>query len=405
MHSIRLMTLLVLVLALAAACAGGAPPSPSIAATPSATPSTAPSARPPSTPMPTPAPGLAQLEPADGTYFGVNLDWGHETAATASEHLGRTPAVWVQFARFPLDDGGRANLDAFIDQVAAVGGIGLITLEPHDGLAAVTDAAAGELADLLAGYWTAKGVPTFVRFAHEMNGSWYAWSQQPAEYIAAFRRVAAAVHERASGSAMIWAPNQGGGYPFLGGAYTAAPDSAAIADLDTDGDGRLTAADDPYAPYYPGDAAVDWVGMSLYHWGLEYPWGENEMPRPGAFAAMLQGEDIGAHADALAVPDFYATYADGHDRPMAIVETGILYDPADVDGPSEAELKTAWFEQVFGPSTRAMFPRIKMLNWFEWRKDEPEVGRTIDWRLGSDPALARSLLDGVPADWLVFADD
>ncbi|MEA2577862.1 MAG: hypothetical protein QOD78_1450, partial [Chloroflexota bacterium] len=25
----------------------------------------------------------------------------------------------------------------------------------------------------------------------------------------------------------------------------------------------------------------------------------------------------------------------------------------------------------------------------------------IDWRLGSDPALARSLLDGVPG-WLIF---
>ncbi len=28
---------------------------------------------------------------------------------------------------------------------------------------------------------------------------------------------------------------------------------------------------DPYAPYYPGDAATDWVGMSLFHWGSGYP--------------------------------------------------------------------------------------------------------------------------------------
>ncbi len=101
----------------------------------------------------------------------------------------------------------------FIEQVAGVGGLALITLEPHDGLAAVTDAAAVELADLLAGYWTDYGVRSFVRFAHEMNGSWYPWAQQPAEYVAAFRRVAKAVHDRSPGSAMIWAPNEGSGYP------------------------------------------------------------------------------------------------------------------------------------------------------------------------------------------------
>jgi hypothetical protein len=46
-----------------------------------------------------------------------------------------------------------------------------------------------------------------------------------------------------------------------------------------------------------------------------------------------------------------------------------------------------------------------MINWFEWRKTETEVGRIIDWRLAADPALAKSLLASVPAGWLVFAGD
>ena len=25
---------------------------------------------------------------------------------------------------------------------------------------------------------------------------------------------------------------------------------------------------DPYGPYYPGDEWVDWVGMSIYHFGI-----------------------------------------------------------------------------------------------------------------------------------------
>jgi hypothetical protein len=347
------------------------------------------------------APALARLQPTGGAYFGLNLDWASETAAAATERLGRTPAVWVQFSRFPLDASARANLDALIDQVATVGGIALVTLEPEDGLAAVTTAVADDLGDLLARYWDTRRVPTFVRFAHEMNGSWYPWAQQPGEYVAAFRRVAAAVHERAPHSAMVWAPNQGGGYPFSGGPFVAPPGSAAIAALDTNGDGTLTNADDPYAPYYPGDDAADWVGMSLYHWGRAYPWGEAELPHPGTFAAMLRGEDTGAHNQAARVPDFYGTYAVGHDKPLAIVETGILYDPGATEGPTEAELKSAWFGEVFGPSTHAAFPRIGMLSWFEWSKHEPEVGRVIDWRLGSDPALARRLLDTAP-DWLVF---
>jgi hypothetical protein len=350
---------------------------------------------------PPPAPGRARLEPADGTaYLGLNLDWGQATAAEAATALGRTPAVWVQFARFPLDEGAVTNLDAFVQQVASVRGMGLITLEPHDGLDAVTAEAAVDLATLLAGYWSDHGVATFVRFAHEMNGSWYPWSQQPDAYIDAYRRVAAAVHAGAPASAMVWAPNQGSGYPFRGGAFGAAPGSADALALDTDGDGALTPADDPYAPYYPGDDAVDWVGMSLYHWGLEYPWGENELPRPGTFDAMLRGVDTGAHGEAATVPDFHAAYAEARDKPLAIVETAALYDPDATSGPTEADLKRAWFEQVFSASTRRDFPRIGMLSWFEWRKEEPEVGRVIDWRLGADPALARELFDAVPAGWL-----
>jgi hypothetical protein len=234
-----------------------------------------------------------------------------------------------------------------------------------------------------------------------MNGSWYPWSQQPAAYVAAFRTVADALAS-APASAMVWAPNEGAGYPFAGGPHEAALGSPERAALDTNGDGDLTAADDPYAPYWPGDDVVDWVGMSLYFWGLEHPWGENEIAPDGRFAAQLTGQPTGAHAGEATIPDFYATYADGHDKPMAIIETAALYDPAG-GGPDEAAVKSAWFDQVFSQETRDRFTRIGMVNWFEWRKDEPEVGAAIDWRLGSDDALGRSLLSGVPDGWLLYA--
>ena len=388
--------------ALMAACTatgGGSAPQP-----PPFAPSTA-SSMPTFGSAPTALPGLARLQPASGAYFGLNLDWGHETPNQASASLGRTPAVWVVFVTFPLSDGDRANLASSIDQIAAVQGMALITLEPHGGLAAVTDQATADLGDLLARTWAEHGVRTFVRFAHEMNGSWYPWSQQPSAYVAAYQRVASAVHQRSPSSAMIWAPNEGRGYPFSAGRYLAAPGSSDAAQLDTDGDGTLDPGDDPYAPYYPGDDAVDWIGVSLYHWGLAYPWGENEMPPRGAFEALMRGTDPGTTAGGAGSPDLYAVYADGHDKPMAIVETAILYDPAAPQGPSERELKSAWFRQVFSTTTQREFPRIAMVNWFEWRKMESEVGKVIDWRLAADPELARSLLDGAPAGWLRFAGD
>lgn len=327
----------------------------------------------------------------------MNLDWGSDTIAGVSERLGATPAAWVQFVQFPLDAGGRGNLAGFYEQVGAVEGIAVVTLEPHAGLSAVTEAAATELAAVLDDAWVRHGVSTLVRFAHEMNGSWYPWGQRPEEYVAAFRTVAEAVHDGAPDSAMAWAPNEGSGYPFTGGVHGAAPGSAAAAALDTDGDGALSTTDDPYAPYWPGADAVDWVGMSLYFWGLEYPWGGNEVPPRGRFAAMLRG-------DGGSLPDFYATYAEGHAKPLAIFETAALYDPA-IGGPTDETIKRSWFEQVLSADTRASFPRLAMINWFEWRKDEPEVGTQIDWRLTADQALARDLLDGVPENWLLSPGD
>ena len=71
--------------------------------------------------------------PATGTWFGIGIDWGADTVAGVRSRLGadRTPAVWVQFAQFPLTPDDRTHLEGFIEQVRTVGGIGLITLEPN----------------------------------------------------------------------------------------------------------------------------------------------------------------------------------------------------------------------------------------------------------------------------------
>lgn len=344
----------------------------------------------------------ARLQPVDGVWFGVNLDWSKDSPASYAQRLGRHPAVLTSFAPVPLQDPYTGWIDAAVESLAQQGGMLLLTLEPHTGLDAIDAVQAESLARRLAGY-NARGVLVLLRFAHEMNGSWYAWSQQPEAYVAAYRRVAEAVHRLAPGTAMLWAPNYGGGYPFRGGKYEAEPDSAAAELLDTDGDGEVTQDDDPYAPYYPGDDAVDWVGMSLYHWGNHYPWGSNELPEAGKFEAMLRGSYRGLVGDERGVPDFYGEFGERRGKPVGIFETAALYAPGR-GGAAEFELKSQWWRQVYAPDIAERYPRLKMINWFEWDKYETEIDGRVDWGVTTDPRTRDAYLADLPK-WLRFAED
>jgi hypothetical protein len=87
---------------------------------------------------------------------------------------------------------------------------------------------------------------------------------RPTAYKEKFRTLAKYIHTLTNLTAMVWGPNIGGGvvndnsqssefarnYPTTG-----TPD---FIEIDTNKDGRITNADDPYTPYYPGDEYVDW---------------------------------------------------------------------------------------------------------------------------------------------------
>ena len=340
------------------------------------------------------------LGPARGVWFGVNLDWANSTLESYATRLGHHPAVTVTFVNMPLTPRDVTNLDAAEEQVRQNGGVLLITLEPQQGFAAVTDASVTQLVAHVKSY-NAQGVPVIVRYAQEMNGSWYPWGQDPQGYVASFRSLAKVIHSETTCTAMAWAPNYGGGYPFSGGAYQAKPGTAAAAKLDTNNDGVVDQQDDPYAPYYPGDDAVDWVGLSVYHWGNKYPWGANVVPERGKFSALITGTYKGSIGDERAVPNFYATYAVGHNKPMGVFETAALSMPSK-GGASALSIKRAWWTQVFAPSTRSKFPLIKMINWFEWNKYEVEVKGQVDWTTTQDPQVRKAFTSGLPP-WLVFA--
>ena len=82
----------------------------------------------------------------------------------------------------------------------------------------------------------------FLRFAWEMNGSWFPWRVQPGEqasFITAWRRFAALARAKLPRSPIVWCCNAGSSYAY------------SVASL------------------WPGDAYVDVVGLDAYNW---WPW-------------------------------------------------------------------------------------------------------------------------------------
>jgi len=196
------------------------------------------------------APRPQLVAPPDEMLVGIHLDGSVDTPQEFAMRTGVTPRVLGDFVGIPIAEHRRADLEGLIAGAARDQAILLLTLESLEGLEAVTRETARDLAGYLRRVNDA-GVPVLVRFGHEMNGSGYPWGQDPKAYVDAFRTIAREIRRATDTTAMLWAPNHGSGYPFAGGAYSAQPGTDAFEALDTDGDGQLTAADDPYSPYYP----------------------------------------------------------------------------------------------------------------------------------------------------------
>jgi hypothetical protein len=348
-----------------------------------------------------------RIPPVGHAYFGVQLSWDVDSPSHYVARLGRRPAIYGDYVPFPLSATECQHVMVEARQAANQGGTLMLTVMPNQGLSTVTAATSRVLAQCLAQI-NAAGTPVIVRFAHEMNGSWYPWGQRPAQYRAAFRMVAAAVHHLAPGSAMMWAPNYGGGYPFNGGAYNARSHTSVFEQLDTNHDGRLNMQDDPYAPYYPGNDAVDWVGLTLYHWGNHWPWGANQVPERSRFLRAVLGTYSGLLGDERSLPNFYQIYAADRRKPLAIAETAALYNTNPAAGRSVSALavKSAWWAQIFSPVIPRRLPLLHMVLWFEHIK--PEVGVSvapgpIDWRVTVDPGVRAAFRHALPP-WLVFGE-
>ncbi|MHA7239505.1 OpgC domain-containing protein [Arthrobacter sp. TMS1-12-1] len=355
------------------------------------------------------APAGSPTAPAEGRYFGPELDWSSDNARAYADRTGITPSLFSRPLAYPLDADAERDLLDLARQEAPLGSLAVVTLEPSKPLDELTDADAAHLAGTLARISDQFRTGFFLRFAPEMNGTWYGWGQQPDAYTRAFRTVADRVHEEVPGAAMVWAPSYAAGYPFTE-AYGAVDDLDSAAALDTNGNGLIDGGDDPYEPYYPGDDAVDWVGLSLYHFG-SYEQGATTstdgtrqysgaittsvVPEPDKFADQLAGT-YGAAPGAPRI-DFAKEYAAAKGKRF-FIQTAALHDPEDAGSAPEAEIKQAWLDQLFDPTTAEEYPEIGMISWLEASRPEPEAqDHTVDWGLSADEATAAALRDTLDA--------
>ncbi|MCW2524345.1 MAG: glycoside hydrolase, family 26 [Frankiales bacterium] len=196
--------------------------------------------------------------PSHRPFFGIDVPNADPQAVTAlAAKLGTTPTVTSVFLK--LDSRSVSQvlgaippaMTPFItlepwSRTSVWDGKSKVSGQPQYSLASIIDGSHDAALTTLARQLGALHRTVYLRFAHEMNGSWYPWAaavngNSPAEYQQAWRHV----HDLLAPIAgdlvkWVWSPN------IVSGVGPGAPSLASL---------------------YPGDAYVDYLGLTGYSHG------------------------------------------------------------------------------------------------------------------------------------------
>ncbi|KAJ3326569.1 hypothetical protein HDU76_012809 [Blyttiomyces sp. JEL0837] len=327
---------------------------------------------------------LAPLEPEAGRIiFSVWLDTSNTTDGLDrpllfNQRLGYNASAFQLGQKVPVglnpnNEAAFANL-TFLDETST-DAILFLTAYPDGGplncFNKVDSAAITELANFCAKV-IGSGRRMMVRYAPEFNGDWMGYGNCPSEFISSWRNVTDAIRKVAPGVPLVWAPNEGAGYPFSINVPALSPTNMKL--LDTNNDGAITEKDDPYLPYWPGDEYVDWVGISSYWFGSNYPYVRNDIAAENAFETYLG-----------APYDFYKRFAEAKNKPYVVTEAGAAYHIGK-PGIDELTLKRSfWREYLTDANLTTRYPLLKMINQFEFKKHEEQTLR--DFRITTNPTI------------------
>jgi hypothetical protein len=290
-----------------------------------------------------------------GTYYyenGLCAPGDTEAVHSFRARTGRLPAVWMIFQgwtgwnKFPIDQAKNAK---------SHGSSFLVTWEPwkgqiNDPTFSCASIASGRYDAYIRSYARAvreSNAKVLIRLAHEMNGDWYPWGtaykngvarqngNSPKQYVAMWRHV---VHifrqEKVDNVSWVWAPN----IFYMNSVNT---QSQQINDLKA---------------LYPGDAYVDWIGLSVYNDGAAREW--------STFSTLFDAS--------------YQVLTGLSHKPFMIAELGVTEQ-----GAPEGQSKAQWIEHTFLREIPSRYSRIRMVCFFS--RDKTADGQS-NYSLDSSPA-------------------
>jgi Glycosyl hydrolase family 26 len=277
-----------------------------------------------------------------------------ERLAAYGRQVGRQPVLVLSYKNWSVEPFYAPELE----HVWHAGGVPMVSWEP--------ETARGEgisLRDIVEGRYdryirksaeaaAAWRRPVFLRFAEEMNGSWYPWGlgvdgNTARDFRMAWHHIYWIFRNHGAGNVRwVWSPNEdaGGGHPL--------------------------------AVLYPGDEFVDWVGIDGFCWGGTVGW-----------------------------PSFTDVFGSTYDRilkitskPIMIAETGAGEEDGDkpewIRSAFDRELPgfshvraLAWIDHVVPPADFRVDSSAASLAAFRSAISSPRYGATRDELLATPKAL------------------
>jgi hypothetical protein len=272
-------------------------------------------------------PVSALIHPATGKYFGLEVNGAPDSldpVISVAAIMGRNPNLLGQYVRWNSSFDARAAANA-----VSYGALYYISWEPYDTtVQAIAQGASDAYISRFARAVRDFGKPVAISFGHEMNGNWYPWGTTgatAADFAAAWRHMHDLFTKAGANNVIwVWDPNIINPMP-----------------------------DVQLRPYWPGDAYVDWVGLTGY------------------FAATGPHTFNGLYGPTMSEISSFAS------KPFIIAETSVETGPSDTGSVHNLISGVEAHSDVLG------------LIWFNYDK------AGVDWTLGGRPdvraAVAGSL--------------
>lgn len=295
-------------------------------------------------------------EPALGCYLGAFIDfdpslkrpviidksWPHQDPAGFEQIVQKSHAVYFFYMGY-----GRPLPLEWVRWLGAHGKYVHIALEPNSGLDKVQDDAyLRKLADDM----KRSGAKIFLRYASEMNGEWVNYHFHPEEYRRKFKLVHDVMHQRAPNVALVWCP-------------------------------YMTPEVD-IAKYWPGDDAVDWVGVNMY-------------------SVTYHNNTLNEPAEAEHPSDFvnyvYTHYT--RHKPMMICEFAATHYAACEDK-VRADFAARKISTLYAALPR-LYPRVKCINYFDSNNMKYTKAANNNYSVTDDPTVLGIYRNAVRAPYFL----